>query len=82
MQRLLSDGANNVHGEILKQVNILLGVGKSEAVIIVVKSIIQKHIDKYGSNWDQHLQSATFAIRSTINSGTGVTPAELIIIEY
>ena len=50
-----------------------------EAVIKVVKSIIQKHVDKYGSNWDQHLQSAAFAISSNVNSGSGVKPAELII---
>ena len=51
MQRLQSDGAND--GEVMKQLSVLLGVDKS-----FVKIIIQKHVDKCRSNWDQYIQSA------------------------
>ena len=94
MERLHSDGANNVNGEVMQQISKLLGVDKSkssrlhpegdglsEAVVKIVKSVIQKHVDYFGSNWDLYLQSAAFAMRSNISSGTGVSPAELILGE-
>ena len=89
MQELHSDGANNVHGEVMKQLSQLLGTdeskssrlhpegdGMSEAFVKIVKAVLRKHVEKYGENWDLHLQSAAYIIRSSINSGTGVTPAE------
>ena len=92
MQRLHSDGANNVHGEVMKQLSKLLGTDKSkssrlhpegdgisEAFVKIVKAVLRKHVEKYGENWDLNLQSAAYAIRSSINSGTGVTPAELVL---
>ena len=92
MACLHSDGANNVDGEVMRQLSILTGTNKSkssrlhpegdgisEATVKQVKSIIQKHVDYYGQNWDLYLQSAAFAIRSSIHNGTGVTPAELVV---
>ena len=91
-ERLHSDGANNVNGEVMQQLSNLLGVDKSkssrlhpqgdgisEAVVKIVKSVIRKHVDKYGRDWDLYLQSAAFAMRSNINSSTGVSPAELLV---
>ena len=47
----------------------------------LLKSIIQKHFDQFGSNWDLYLQSAAFTIRSSVNRSTGMTPAQLVIGE-
>ena len=91
-ERLHSDGANNVNGEVMKQLSTLLGAekskssrlhpegdGLSEAVVKLIKSAICKHVDESGADWDLYLQSAAYAIRSNINSSTGTTPAELLV---
>ena len=92
MQRLHSDGASNVHGSVMQEVAKILGIGKSkssrlhpqgdgisEAMVKQVKSCVQKQVDQYGRNWDLYLQSAVYAIRSSVNNSTKVTPAELIL---
>ena len=92
MQRLHSDGASNVHGNVMREVAKILGIGKSkssrlhpqgdglsEAMVKLVKSCVQKQIDQHGRNWDTFLQSAVYAIRSSVNNSTKVTPAELIL---
>ena len=53
----------------------------SESYVKLLKSIIQKHVDKYDSNWDLFMQSATFAVRSSISDSIGCTPAEVIFGE-
>ena len=82
-ERLHSDGAKNVNGEVMQQLSVLFlhpeGDGLSEAVVKLIKSAISKHVDKYGSNWDLYLQSAAYAIRSNMNCSTGITPAELLV---
>ena len=91
MTRLHNDGASNVHGSVMQEVAKISGIGKSkssrlhpqddglsEAMVKQVKSCVQKQIDQYGSNWDLYLQSAVYAIRSSVNNSTKVTPAELI----
>ena len=75
----------------MQEVCKLLGVGKSkssrlhpqgdcleESMVKQVKSCIQKQVDSHGRDWDLHLQSAVYAIRSNPNNSTKVTPAELI----
>ena len=60
---LHSDGCNNVDGQIMRELNRLLGVNKShsprlhpegdglpEAIIKITKSIILKHVDQHGTN--------------------------------
>ena len=92
MQRLHSDGASNVHGSVMQEVSKILCIGKSkssglhpqgdgisEAMVKQVKSCVQKQVDQYGRNWDSYLQSAVYAIRSSVNNSTKVTPAELIL---
>ena len=92
MNRLHSDGAHNVDGEVMCQVSQLMGFCKShssqlhlqgdglaEAMVNLLKSIIQKQVDQFGSNWDLYLQSAAFMIRSSVKRSTGVTPAQLVI---
>ena len=92
MTRLHSDGASNVHGSVMQEVNKILGIGKSkpsclhqqgddssEATIKRAKSCAQKQADQDGSNWDLYLQSAVYAIRSSVNNSHKVTPAELIL---
>ena len=79
----------------MRQVSQLMGIRKShssrlhpqgdglaEAMVKLLKSIIQKQVDQFGSNWDLYLQSAAFAICSSVNRSTGVTPAQLVIGEY
>ena len=78
MQRLHSNGTPNVDGCIMHEVCNLLGIGKSkssrlhpqgdglsEAMVKQTKSCIQKQVDTHGRNWDQHLQSSAFAIRTS-----------------
>ena len=94
MNRLHSGGAHKVDGEVMLQVSQLMGIRKShssclhpqgdglaETIVKLLKSIIQKQVDQFGSNWDLYLQSAAFAIRSSVNHSTGVTPAQLVIEE-
>ena len=92
MNQLHSDGANNVHGEIMKELCIKIGTVKSkssrlhpqgdgmaEAVVKILKNSVKKQVDKYGKDWDLYLQSTAFAVRSSINSSTKCTPAELVL---
>ena len=94
MNRLHSDGAHNVDGEVMRQVSQLMGIRKShssrlhlqgdglaEAIVKLLKSTIQEQVDQFGSNWDLYLQSAAFTICSSVNRSTGVTPAQLVIGE-
>ena len=94
MTQLHSDGAQNVHGEIMKELCQLIGTvkskssrlhpqgdGMSEAMVKVVKNAIKKQVDKYGLDWDKYLQSTAFAVRSSINTSTKFCPAELVLGE-
>ena len=98
MNRLHSDGAHNVDGEVMRQVSQLMGIRKSHSsrlhpqsdgladcilrvMVKLLKSIIQKQGDQFGSNWDLYLKSAAFAIRSSVYRSTCVTPAQLVIGE-
>ena len=94
MTQLHSDGAQNVHGDIIKELCKLIGTvkskssrlhpqgdGMSEAMVKIVKNAVKKQVDTHGRDWDAYLQSTAFAIRSSINSSTKFTPAELLIGE-
>ena len=86
--RLHSDGANNVHGHVMKEFSKLVGIdksksfrlhpqgdGKTEAYVKILKHCIQKQVDSFGSDWDLYLQSAAFAVRSNISNSTKCSPA-------
>ena len=90
--RFHSDGAKNVHGEVVKELCKHFGVDKSkssrlhpqgdgmaEIFVKQLKSCIQKQVDENGSDWDLYLQSTAFAIRSNIAYNSKCTPAELMI---
>ena len=92
MTQLHSDGANNVHGHVLKELCNIIGTvkskssrlhpqgdGMSEAMIKILKNSIKKQVDEHGSDWDQYLQATAFAVRSSINNSTQCTPAELVL---
>ena len=92
MAQLHSDGANNVHGEIMKELCKHIGTVKSkssrlhpqgdgmaEAVVKLLKNSIRKQVDIHGSDWDQYAQATAFALRTSINRGTNCTPAELVL---
>ena len=92
MTRLHSDVASNVHGSVMQEVAKILGIGKSkssrlhpqgdglsEAMVKQVKSCVQKQVDQYRCNWDLYLQSAVYAIHSSVSNSTKVTPAELLL---
>ena len=94
MDRLHSDGASNGHGQVIHKLFNFLGCeksksfrlhpqgdGLSESYVKFLRSIIQKHVDKYGSNWDMFMQSAAFAVRSSIKDSIGCTPVEVIFGE-
>ena len=53
----------------------------AESTVKILKSCIQKQVDRYGQDWDLYLHSTAFAIRSNINGSTKFTPAELILGE-
>ena len=92
MAQLHSDGANNVHGEIMKELCKHIGTVKSkssrlhpqgdgmaEAIVKLLKNSIRKQVDIHGSDWDQYAQATAFALRTSINRGTNCTPAELVL---
>ncbi len=92
--RFHSDGAKNVHGEVMKELCKHFGIDKSkssrlhpqgdgmaESFVKQLKSCIQKQVDKNGSNWDLFLQTTAFAIRSNIAYNLKCTPAELVLGE-
>ena len=92
MTQLHSDGAPNVHGEVLKELCAKIGTVKSkssrlhpqgdglaEAAIKIMKYSIRKQVEEYGKDWDTYLQPTAFAMRSAVNSGTKCTPAELVL---
>ena len=94
MKSLHSDGASNVSGNVIQELCKLLGVNKShssrlhpqgdgmaESMIKILKDCIKKQVDKHGSNWDLHIQSAMYAVRSSICRSTGFTPSQMILGE-
>ena len=92
MSQLHSDGAQNVHGDVIKELCKLVGTVKSkssrlhpqgdgmaESMVKILKNSARKQVDKFGKDWDSYLQPTAFAVRSNINSGTKHTPAELVL---
>ena len=92
MTSLLSDGCPNVDGHVIRELCLLLGIGKSkssrlhpqgdglsESLVKVLKSRVQKQVDQHGSNWDLYIQSAMYAMKTSITPSTGFTPAEMIL---
>ncbi len=82
-ERFHSDGANNVHGEVVKELCKHFGMkkskssrlhpqgdGMSEIFVRQLKSCIQKQVETNGSDWDLYLQTTAFAIRSNIAHNT------------
>ena len=74
MDRLHSDGAPNVHGEVMNELCKLIGTVKSkssrlhpqgdgmaESTVKLLKSCIQKQVDQFGEDWDLYLHSTGFA---------------------
>ena len=89
--RFHSDGATNVHGEVMKELCRQFGVdktkssrlhpqgdGMAESFVKQLKYCVQKQVEENGSNWDLFLQSTAFAIRTNIAYNLKCTPAELI----
>ena len=71
-ERFHSDGANNVHGSVIRELNNYLGINKSkssrlhpqgdgisEAFVKQMKTCVQKQVNKHGSDWDLYLQPAS-----------------------
>ena len=94
MTQLHSDGAQNMHGNVIKELCNFIGTvkskssrlhpqgdGMSEAMVKIMKNAVKKQVDQYGRDWDTYLQSTALAIRSSINYSTKFTPAELMIGE-
>ena len=92
MTKLHSDGASNVHSDVIKELCSLIGTvktkssrlhpqgdGMAEATVKILKQAIKKQVGENGQNWDLYLQSTAFAMRSSINNSTKYTPAELVI---
>ena len=90
--RLLSDGARNVHGHVIKELCKLIGVGKckssrlhpqgdgkAEAYVKFVKNCVVKHAENNVADWDNYLQQTAFAIRDSMSRATGVRPSELVM---
>ena len=87
--RFHSDGANNVNGHVITELSKLLdadktkssrlhpqGDGMSASFVKVLKTCIQKQVDKHELDWDQFIQAAAFAVRSNTAYNTKVSPAE------
>ena len=91
-ERFHSDGAKNVHGQVIKELCKHFGVdktkssrlhpqgdGMAESFVKQLKSCIQKQVEANGSDWDLYIQATAFAVRSNIAYNTKVSPAELMI---
>ena len=91
-ERFHSDGASNVHGTVIRELNNYLGINKSkssrlhpqgdglsEAFVKQMKSCIQKQVNKHGSDWDVYLQPTAFAIRSNTTYNSKYSPSELML---
>ena len=94
MKSLHSDGASNVNRNVIQELCKLLGVNKShssrlhplgdgmaESMVKILKDCVKKQIDKHGSDWDLYIQSAMYAVRSSICTSTGFTPSQMILGE-
>ena len=92
MTQLHSDGAPNVHGEVVKELCKKIGTVKSkssrlhpqgdgmaEAMIKILKRAVAKQVDTHGTDWDSYLQPTAFAVRGSLNNSTKCTPAELVL---
>ena len=92
MTKLHSDGASNVHSDVIKELCALIGTvktkssrlhpqgdGMAEATVKTLKKAIKKQVNEYGQDWDLYLHSTAFAMRSSLNSSTKHTPAELVL---
>ena len=92
MTKLHSDGGNNVHSDVIKYLCTLIGTvktkssrlhpqgdGMAEATVKTMKAAVKKQVDEFGQDWDLYLQPTAFAIRTSLNSSTKHTPAELVI---
>ncbi len=93
-ERFHSDGAKNVHGEVMKELCRQFGVEKSkssrlhpqgdgmaESFVKQLKSSIQKQVDENGTNWDLFLHSTAFAIRTNMAYNLKCSPAEIVFGE-
>ena len=88
MSRLHSDGANNVHGEVIKELCAQMGTIKSKSSRLhqgdgwqKQHSSIKKQVDEFGQEWDLYLHPIAFAIQTSINNSTRHTPAELVLAD-
>lgn len=92
MTKLHSDGGQNVHSGVVKELCSLIGTVKSkssrlhpqgdgmaETTIKTIKTAIKKQVDEHGQDWDLYLQPTAFALRTSINHSTQHTPAELVV---
>ena len=92
MKSLHSDGASTVNGNVIRELCKLFGVNKShssrlhpqadgmaESIVKILKDCIKKQVDKHGSDWDLYIQSAMYAVRSSICTSTGLTPSQMIL---
>ena len=91
-ERFHSDGASNVHGNVIHELCLLIGAGKSkssrlhpqgdgqaEAFVKILKNCLIKHVEKNVLDWDLYLQSTAFAVRTSTSTSTGFAPCDLVL---
>jgi hypothetical protein len=88
---ILSDGASAFNSLLLEEIYAFINTkkititpynpqhnGQVERFNYTLVSMLSMYVNKYQSDWDQHLNVCQFAYRSAINSSTGYSPFLLL----
>ena len=90
-EALLSDRGTNLLSYIMKDVCSLLGIKKLNTTAYhpqcdglverfnrTLKTMLRKHVTKYGNQWDAYLSAVVWAYRNTPHEATGEKPSFLL----
>ena len=90
-EALLSDRGTNLLSYLMKDICQLLGIkkldttayhpqcdGLTERFNRTLKTMLRKHADQHGTQWDQYLHGVLWAYRNTPHESTGEKPSFLL----
>ena len=90
-EKLLSDRGTNLLSFLMQEVCELLGISKInmtdyhpqtngmvERFNRTLKTMLRKHVESWGKQWDKHLYAVLYAYRNTPHESTGEKPSYLL----